>query len=162
MKSCILYILLAISLLFFSAIIWIIYNRIHLDYYEKDEYYKDISSYSYSNRDKNKKISSKNSIPKTIITSVKSYNLENFIYKVFKNNQELNPDYEFYVFDDIECLNFIKDNYGQEYVELFEKLIPGAYKSDFFRYLYMYKNGGIWLDINKQLVISIDEILDIT
>ena len=162
MKSCILYILLAISLLFFSVIIWIIYNRIHLDYYEKDEYYKDISSYSYSNRDKNKKISSKNSIPKTIITSVKSYNLEKFIYKVFKNNQELNPDYEFYVFDDIECLNFIKDNYGQEYVELFEKLIPGAYKSDFFRYLYMYKNGGIWLDINKQLVISIDEILDIT
>jgi mannosyltransferase OCH1-like enzyme len=61
-----------------------------------------------------------------------------------KNN---NPKFHYYLFDDTDCRNFIKNNYSNEILNAFNLLIPGAYKADLWRYCILYKFGGIYLDI---------------
>jgi hypothetical protein len=40
---------------------------------------------------------------------------------------------------------------GTEKLMLYDRLLPGAYKADFFRYLLMYKFGGVYSDIDTIL-----------
>jgi mannosyltransferase OCH1-like enzyme len=42
----------------------------------------------------------------------------------------------------------------------FDNLIPGAYKADLFRYCYLFINGGFYVDINKTLEVTLDELID--
>ena len=75
---------------------------------------------------------------------------------LMKNNVEyiknLNPAFTYRLFDDQDCYNFIKNNYPVDVLEAFNKLIPGAYKADLWRYCVLYKLGGIYLDIKYRPV----------
>lgn len=68
-----------------------------------------------------------------------------------KNNVELlrrqNPEFTYYLYDDEMCRDFIEKNFDKDVLYTFDKLIPGAYKSDLWRYCVLYKYGGIYLDI---------------
>ena len=57
------------------------------------------------------------------------------------------PDFEYHLFDDNDCRNFIKKHFGMETLWAFDRLIPGAFKADLWRYCVMYITGGIYLDI---------------
>jgi mannosyltransferase OCH1-like enzyme len=58
-----------------------------------------------------------------------------------------NPGFNYQLFDDDDCRNFIKDNFNENVLNAFDSLIPGAYKADLWRYCVLYKNGGVYLDI---------------
>ena len=58
-----------------------------------------------------------------------------------------NPMFNYQLFDDTDCYNFIRDNFDASVLNAFNKLIPGAYKADLWRYCILYKLGGIYLDI---------------
>ena len=58
-----------------------------------------------------------------------------------------NPGFNYQLFDDDDCRNFIKDNFDTNVLNAFDSLIPGAYKADLWRYCILYKNGGVYLDI---------------
>jgi mannosyltransferase OCH1-like enzyme len=58
-----------------------------------------------------------------------------------------NPEFNHYLYSDEKCLAFIKNNFDQEVVDAFNKLKPGAYKSDLWRYCILYKLGGVYIDI---------------
>jgi len=58
-----------------------------------------------------------------------------------------NPAFDHYLYDDADCRAFIKANFDPEVLAAYDKLIPGAYKADLWRYCVLYKNGGIYLDI---------------
>jgi mannosyltransferase OCH1-like enzyme len=59
----------------------------------------------------------------------------------------LNPRFRYYLFDDNDCREFIKQNFDKEVLNAYDKLIPGAYKADLWRYCILYKYGGIYIDI---------------
>jgi mannosyltransferase OCH1-like enzyme len=59
-----------------------------------------------------------------------------------------NPEFKYYLYDDYDCREFIKKNFDKDVLNAFDTLIPGAYKADLWRYCILYKNGGIYLDIN--------------
>ena len=61
-----------------------------------------------------------------------------------------NPEFDHRLFDDVDCRNFIKNNYDADVLEAYDRLIPGAYKADLWRYCVLYKTGGIYLDIKFQ------------
>ena len=70
--------------------------------------------------------------------------------KMFENILKLkqnHPRFKYYLYDDNDCREFIKNNFDTEILQAFDKLIPGAYKADLWRYCILYKNGGIYLDI---------------
>ena len=68
-----------------------------------------------------------------------------------KNSVELlkrqNPEFKHHLYDDKMCRDFIEQNYDKDVLYSFDKLKPGAYKSDLWRYCVLYKYGGIYLDI---------------
>jgi len=59
----------------------------------------------------------------------------------------LNPNFNYQLFDDNDCREFIKQNYDISVLNAYDQLIPGAYKADLWRYCILYKFGGIYLDI---------------
>ena len=69
--------------------------------------------------------------------------MKNAVNKIIYNN----PGFNYQLFDDNDCRNFIKDNFDTNVLNAFDSLIPGAYKADLWRYCILYKNGGVYLDI---------------
>ena len=61
--------------------------------------------------------------------------------------KKMNPRFNYQLFDDTDCHDFIRDNFDVSVLNAFNKLIPGAYKADLWRYCVLYKLGGIYLDI---------------
>lgn len=57
------------------------------------------------------------------------------------------PRFEYLLFDDNECRQFIVDHFDGDVVDAFDCLIPGAYKADLWRYCVLYINGGMYLDM---------------
>ncbi len=58
-----------------------------------------------------------------------------------------NPEYEYRFFDDNDMVNFISEEFP-EYFEGFKKILYGASKADLWRYLILYKYGGVYADID--------------
>lgn len=87
-------------------------------------------------------------IPLTIYqTWYSKTNLPNLIQAYSQMIQMQNPEFEYCLFDDTDCQNFISAYFDTSVVQAFHKLVPGAYKADLFRYCVLYINGGIYLDI---------------
>jgi mannosyltransferase OCH1-like enzyme len=63
-----------------------------------------------------------------------------------------NPEFNCQLYDVDDALEFIKYYYNIDVVNAFISLKPYAYKSDLFRYCYMYINGGIYIDIKYECV----------
>jgi mannosyltransferase OCH1-like enzyme len=66
--------------------------------------------------------------------------------------QRENPQFEYFLYDDADCLKFIQDHFQENVVNAFRRLIPGAYKADLWRCCVMYIHGGIYLDIKMRCV----------
>ena len=62
------------------------------------------------------------------------------------------PRFKHYLFDDNDCREFIKNNYDERVFNTYDKLIPGAYKADLWRYCVLYKMGGIYMDIKLSCI----------
>ena len=82
----------------------------------------------------------------TWITKNLDFGMIHCITEIKKNN----PEFKYYFFDDINSRKFIEKYYSQEILDTYDKIIPGAYKADLFRYCILYKFGGIYLDIKYE------------
>jgi len=76
--------------------------------------------------------------------------------QVMKLNYEriiqMHPIFEHYLFDEKECHDFIRDNFDNDVLTAYNRLIPSSYKSDLWRYCVLYIHGGIYFDIKFQCV----------
>jgi len=74
---------------------------------------------------------------------------------------ESNPKITFHLYDDNDCIEFIKNNFEQDVLYAYKSLIPSSYKSDLWRYCVLYINGGIYMDIKYRCVNGF-KFLDLT
>jgi mannosyltransferase OCH1-like enzyme len=86
-------------------------------------------------------------IPLNIYQTWHTKDLPPFMKKTVNMIIENNPRFNYQLFDDNDCRNFIKDNFDENILNAFDTLKPGAYKADLWRYCILYKNGGVYLDI---------------
>lgn len=96
-------------------------------------------------------------IPKVIYLSYKTKNIPTY---VIPNWQKLYPSYEIKLYDNVDCIKFLKDEYGQEYVDIFNHIKDGPIKADFWRVCVLYKYGGIYADIDIEPLVSVETIMD--
>jgi mannosyltransferase OCH1-like enzyme len=75
------------------------------------------------------------------------------------NLVKMNPDFNYYLYSDKQCKQFIKDNFEQDVLDAFNRFKPGAYKADLWRYCILYKLGGIYLDIKFNTTIPLNSVL---
>lgn len=97
-------------------------------------------------------------IPKTIYMCYKTIN--NAVLEKKKKWQELNPEYEILIYDDEKCRNFLKNEYSELYVNLFDFLQDGPIKADFWRVCILNKYGGIYADIDIKPLVPLREYID--
>jgi len=79
--------------------------------------------------------------------------------KVFDTFKTFAPEYKHKVFDHEDMVAFLQLHFGQKYVNAFNDLAYKPYAADMFRYGYLYLFGGIWMDIDTQLLTSMSSII---
>lgn len=72
-----------------------------------------------------------------------------------------NPGYTHHLYEDAEIANFIRDEYGAAMLAAYDRISPHypAAKADFFRYLLLYRRGGIYLDMKSTTTRPLADVL---
>jgi mannosyltransferase OCH1-like enzyme len=105
---------------------------------------KHIHNKSYNNKNLNE---CNFQIPANIFQTWQSKQLPPLMMQTIISIKKNNPNFKYYLFDDSDCENFIRNNFPRDVVNAYNSLIPGAYKADLWRYCVLYKMGGIYMDI---------------
>lgn len=87
-------------------------------------------------------------------------NIPELMRKIYESILDSNGEYELFYFSDEDCIESIKHHYGDEYVNLHQKLIPTAYQADFWRYLILNQYGGCYGDYSQIPLVSYNEIIE--
>lgn len=74
--------------------------------------------------------------------------------------KRLNPTWEYRLYDDDDIRAYIKKHYP-EYVDVYNRINPkyGAARADLFRYLLMYREGGVYLDLKSAMMYPLDKLI---
>lgn len=99
-------------------------------------------------------------IPKKIHQTWYKKSLPSGIQKNVEKIKSLNKDYEYFFYDDNDILNYITKNYNDRILRAYKKLKIGASKADFFRYLVLYKEGGVYLDLDADILKNLDSLIE--
>jgi mannosyltransferase OCH1-like enzyme len=101
-------------------------------------------------------------IPKVIVQTTYNRDIQNILhYNSILTYIELNPEYEYKIFDNNDSRLFIKNNFDDNTLIAYDLIIPGAFKADFFRYCYLYINGGCYFDCKSILRIPLRDIIKV-
>jgi hypothetical protein len=103
------------------------------------------------------------SIPKIVYLSWKHKNILNsqspLILNGMKKLVDLNPDWQFTVYDDKEIDDYIKDALPRSEYKLVENIHIVA-KTDIWRLLKLHSEGGLYVDIDRLCNISLSDLVD--
>ena len=101
-------------------------------------------------------------IPLKIYQTWHTKNLSKKMKETVENLKKQNPEFEHFLFDDDDCIEFIDKYFHKDVLNAFNKLKPGAYKADLWRLCVLYINGGIYIDIKMSCVngFKLIEIID--
>jgi len=100
-------------------------------------------------------------IPKVVHQTFYTRNLPPELRQSVAKIQDLNPGWAYRFYDDVDVETFILGNYQPHVLDYFKRINPryGAARADLFRYLLMYKCGGVYLDIKSCPTRPFDDIL---
>ena len=100
-------------------------------------------------------------IPKKIFQTWRTKQVSPEFQNIINSWKIYNPDYEYYLYDDNDCLKFLQENFGFSswVVNIYNKLKSGAFKTDLWRYCVLYIYGGFYIDIDTLCLGKIDNVL---
>jgi mannosyltransferase OCH1-like enzyme len=87
-------------------------------------------------------------VPFIIVTTHEATGCQDNLRALIK----LNPEYHVYFFDRATRRAWLHDHFSQEVLDAYDTIIPGAYKADLFRYCFLFKKGGVYIDLNKKML----------
>jgi inositol phosphorylceramide mannosyltransferase catalytic subunit len=73
----------------------------------------------------------------------------------------MNPDWHHVLYDDQDIQSFVRDHYDAGVLDTLNSINPlyGAARADLFRYLLMFKLGGVYLDIKSSCNAPFDTLI---
>jgi hypothetical protein len=99
-------------------------------------------------------------IPKLIFQTWKSKDsLTAQMVKSIQSVKHMNPEYEYYFFDDQDCRTMIQSCSDPRLLAAFDNLVPGSFKADLWRYIALYNFGGVYLDIDLVQLAHLRDII---
>jgi mannosyltransferase OCH1-like enzyme len=101
------------------------------------------------------------SIPKLIHQTFSNAPLPDILARNIENLKALNPGWRHCFYNDDDIIAFIIKEYGHDMLHCYEKINPryGAARADLFRYLLLYRFGGVYLDIKSTATLPLDTAL---
>ena len=79
--------------------------------------------------------------------------------RVVRTARAFAPGFVHSYYSDARCIEFLREHYGQDHVRKFEELELGPHKADLFRYCYLYKKGGVYMDIDMEPMVSVRQVM---
>ncbi|WP_082774127.1 glycosyltransferase family 32 protein [Hymenobacter sp. PAMC 26628] len=100
-------------------------------------------------------------IPRVIHQTFMSKKLPPELQENVDSIKRLNPGWTHIIYDDDDITKFVGENYGPHILHCFERINPryGVARADLFRYLLMYKCGGVYLDIKSTCICPFEQML---
>ena len=100
-------------------------------------------------------------IPKRIHQTYRNRDLPPEIVRNIASLRLLNPGWTYNFYDNDDCIAFIRNEYGQEVLEYYLRIGKeyGAARADLFRYLCLYRLGGVYLDLKSGASKPFDEVV---
>lgn len=100
-------------------------------------------------------------IPRLIHQTYPSNDLPELLRENVEQIRLLNPDWDYHLYTDSDVEAFILQEYGEGVLSYYLRIdkVYGAARADLFRYLLVYKRGGVYLDIKSRFLKPIDEVL---
>ena len=98
-------------------------------------------------------------IPKIIFQTSKQP-LDHYVIELIKT--KLDSSWEYLHFVDNDIIDFFTNNPDPEFpniIDLFNKIKSGQHKADFFRYYFLYKKGGVFIDSDTMIYENIENIV---
>ena len=75
--------------------------------------------------------------------------------KVLRSWIDLNPGLRFEVSSDADCLAYLRSAWGERHARFFESIRDGPIKADFWRAAKLYRDGGVYTDVDLQPVLPL-------
>lgn len=98
-------------------------------------------------------------IPKVIYQTFKTNKIplltKFYIWRFLKRNKGYRREF----FDDTQIDHLIREHFDQRTYDAFARLQIGAAKADFFRYAVLYIHGGIYLDLDSDIIGRLDDVI---
>jgi mannosyltransferase OCH1-like enzyme len=98
-------------------------------------------------------------IQKNIFQSWYTKELHPLIQEKIDFIQKLNPEYSYHLYNDNDMDIFVNEHYSGLISECYNKLNIIVAKVDFWRYLVLYKYGGIYLDMDSTIEKPLNELI---
>jgi len=106
-------------------------------------------------------------IPYRIYQTFKTNEVPEDMYKAVKSYIDLNPEYDYYFYDDQDIENLI-ENFNcnlftfskDDLKKAYKKMNTGAGKSDLFRYMIIFQEGGCYFDIDTVCLNPLDTFIE--
>ena len=100
-------------------------------------------------------------IPKLIHQTYYSKNLPPEFSENVYDLKERNPTWKYNLYDDEDIRTIVTEIYGSNITSYINKISPkyGAAKADLFRYLLLYRFGGVYLDIKSNCSKPLDDVI---
>jgi mannosyltransferase OCH1-like enzyme len=94
-------------------------------------------------------------IPKLIHQTAKDRNIPPKWQGYQKKLQDLHPGWTYKLWTDEDNLAFVKKEFP-EFLDIYQKLPRGIMRADVIRYLLMYKLGGLYMDLDYEMLKPFD------
>ena len=79
-----------------------------------------------------------------------------------KNIIEKNRNINYKFFNNNSIIEYLKKNFDKNILDCYHNIKNLAHKCDLFRYCYLYKNGGIYIDVDLEFNISFNEMIKLS
>ena len=99
-------------------------------------------------------------IPKIIFQTWTNLDISEKLQKIIDTWKINNHDYEYFLYDNVMCRNFILENFSIDVINAYDKINTGAFKADLWRYCILYKYGGFYADIDTLCIGKIDDFIN--
>jgi hypothetical protein len=83
------------------------------------------------------------------------------LHAAVEQTRAANLHWDFRLYDDADIVDFIRSEYGEAILAAYLRIDPmyGAARADLFRYLLIYRTGGVYLDIKSLATRALDDVL---
>jgi mannosyltransferase OCH1-like enzyme len=98
-------------------------------------------------------------IEKNIFQSWFTKDLHPKMQEKINNLKKMNPQYNYHLYDDNDIDKFVNEHFSGEIAKQYNRLNIIVAKVDFWRYLVLYKYGGVYLDMDSSIEKPLDDLI---
>ena len=100
-----------------------------------------------------------NNVPAVLYQVNPSRIIKNITKKLILENLKKNPEFDYYMYNNYDCREYIKQNFNINILNAYDKLELMDYHTELWKYCILYNNGGVYIDIEYNINVSLTDYI---